>query len=93
MIDIKLCKEDAELLKNFLLYFSMEEYNGFLGGLNSKREDIDNLLIDIYNKVTDGIESMEEETFEGKCPKCSNVTDVVNLSNEWVCEKCCCRFK
>ena len=45
--------EESKLLKQFLLYFSMEEYNGFLGELNNKREEIDELLIDIYNQIAE----------------------------------------
>ena len=53
MVRIILTDEKSKLLKQFLLYFSMEEYNGFLGELNNKREEIDELLIDIYNQITD----------------------------------------
>ena len=53
MVRIILTDEKSKLLKQFLLYFSMEEYNGFLGELNNKREEIDELLIDIYNQISD----------------------------------------
>lgn len=53
MVRIILTDEESKLLKQFLLYFSMEEYNGFLGELNNKREEIDELLIDIYNQISD----------------------------------------
>lgn len=52
MVRIILTDEKSKLLKQFLLYFSMEEYNGFLGELNNKREEIDELLIDIYNQIS-----------------------------------------
>ena len=52
MVRIVLTDEESKLLKQFLLYFSMEEYNGFLGELNNKREEIDELLIDIYNQIS-----------------------------------------
>ena len=56
MVRIVLTDEESKLLKQFLLYFSMEEYNGFLGELNNKREEIDELLIDIYNQISEIIE-------------------------------------
>ena len=56
MVRIVLTDEESKLLKQFLLYFAMEEYNGFLGELNNKREEIDELLIDIYNQISEIIE-------------------------------------
>lgn len=56
MVRMVLTDEESKLLKQFLLYFSMEEYNGFLGELNNKREEIDELLIDIYNQISEIIE-------------------------------------
>jgi len=56
MVRIVLTDEESKLLKQFLLYFSMEEYNGFLGELNNKREEVDELLIDIYNQISEIIE-------------------------------------
>ncbi len=56
MVRIVLTDEESKLLNQFLLYFSMEEYNGFLGELNNKREEIDELLIDICNQISEIIE-------------------------------------
>lgn len=56
VVRIILTDEESKLLKQFLLYFSMEEYNGFLGELNNKREGVDELLIDIYNQISEIIE-------------------------------------
>lgn len=60
MVRIILTDEESKLLKQFLLYFSMEEYNGFLGELNNKREEIDELLIDIYNQISEIIDSQKK---------------------------------
>ncbi len=56
MVRINLTNKESRLLKNFLLYFSMEEYNGFLGELNDKKDEIDELLIDVYNQLSEVIE-------------------------------------
>ena len=34
----------------------------------------------------------EQETFDGICPKCDSITDIVDITNEWICENCGCRF-